>query len=68
VPTRPTRPASPLHRVCVFCGSSPGRDPAFVEAAVDLGRTLAERGATLPGGLGTPAPQVTRVEPKWIDL
>lgn len=31
-----------LHRVCVFCGSSPGSDPAFAAAAVELGRVLAE--------------------------
>ena len=28
-------------RVCVFCGSSPGTDPAFLEAAVALGSILA---------------------------
>jgi hypothetical protein len=28
----------------VYCGSSPGRDPAYREAAVALARTLAERG------------------------
>ncbi|MDX2171190.1 MAG: TIGR00730 family Rossman fold protein [Deltaproteobacteria bacterium] len=30
-----------LLRVCVFCGSSPGADPAFAGAAEALGRTLA---------------------------
>src|SRR5690606_31126956 len=29
---------------CVFCGSSPGNRPIYREAAVRLGRTLAERG------------------------
>jgi uncharacterized protein (TIGR00730 family) len=33
-----------VKRVCVYCGSSPGRDPAYGEAAVALVRTLAERG------------------------
>jgi uncharacterized protein (TIGR00730 family) len=33
-----------MRRVCVYCGSSPGRDPAYREAAVALVRTLAERG------------------------
>lgn len=33
-----------LRRICVFCGSSPGRDPAFVAAARAVGERLAERG------------------------
>jgi uncharacterized protein (TIGR00730 family) len=33
-----------MRRVCVYCGSSPGRDPAYREAAVALVRTLAARG------------------------
>jgi hypothetical protein len=41
---------SKLSSVCVFCGSSPGRDPAFVEAAAVLGRTIARRGMTLVYG------------------
>jgi uncharacterized protein (TIGR00730 family) len=39
-----------LTAVCVFCGSSPGRDPAFAEAAAGLGRTIARRGLTLVYG------------------
>jgi uncharacterized protein (TIGR00730 family) len=39
-----------LTAVCVFCGSSPGRDPAFAEAAAALGRTIARRGLTLVYG------------------
>jgi uncharacterized protein (TIGR00730 family) len=39
-----------LKSVCVFCGSSPGRQPGFVEAAVALGRTVARRGMTLVYG------------------
>jgi len=31
-------------RICVFCGSSPGRGEAYGEAAAGLGRLLAERG------------------------
>ena len=31
-------------RVCVYAGSSAGRDPAYAEAAAELGRTLAGRG------------------------
>jgi uncharacterized protein (TIGR00730 family) len=33
-----------MRRVCVYCGSSPGRDPVYREAAVALVHTLAERG------------------------
>src|SRR3954466_9685164 len=33
-----------MRRVCVYCGSSPGRDPAYREAAVALVHALAERG------------------------
>ena len=32
-----------IKRVCVNCGSSPGSDPAFVSAALDLGDCLASR-------------------------
>jgi uncharacterized protein (TIGR00730 family) len=31
-------------RVCVFCGSSTGRGPAYAQAARDLARLLAEQG------------------------
>jgi uncharacterized protein (TIGR00730 family) len=31
-------------RLCVFCGSSPGRDPAYLESAEAVGAELAERG------------------------
>jgi uncharacterized protein (TIGR00730 family) len=34
-----TRPA--LKTVCVYCGSGTGQNPAFVEAAQELGKTLA---------------------------
>jgi uncharacterized protein (TIGR00730 family) len=33
-----------MKRIVVFCGSSPGRRPAYVAAAQDLGRLLANRG------------------------
>jgi uncharacterized protein (TIGR00730 family) len=32
-----------VKRVCVFCGSMPGRDAAYAKAARDLGRLLAGR-------------------------
>jgi len=39
-----------LSSVCVFCGSSPGADPAYVQAAADTGRAFAERGLRLVYG------------------
>lgn len=33
---------SDIRKVCVYCGSSPGTDPAYVQAARDFGRILAE--------------------------
>jgi len=38
--------------VCVFCGSHPGDDPAYEEAARALGETLAEAGIELVYGGG----------------
>lgn len=39
-----------LRRVCVFCGSSSGTRPEFEDAAVALGRLMAERGLELVYG------------------
>lgn len=39
-----------MARLCVFCGSSPGSRPVYRDAAVLLGRTLAERGHALVYG------------------
>ena len=33
---------SDIRKVCVYCGSSPGTDPAYVKAAREFGRILAE--------------------------
>jgi uncharacterized protein (TIGR00730 family) len=41
-----------LERVCVFCGSSPGSDPAYAAAARDLGNILASEGIGLVYGGG----------------
>jgi hypothetical protein len=41
-----------IQSICVFCGSSPGLDPAFGQAAEDLGQLLAERHITLVYGGG----------------
>ncbi len=43
--------ASPA-RICVFCGSSSGRNPAYAAATVDLGKSLAEHKVTLVYGGG----------------
>ena len=40
------------NRVCVMCGSSAGRDPAYRQAAEALGRTLAGRGIGVVFGGG----------------
>jgi uncharacterized protein (TIGR00730 family) len=42
-----------LRRVCVFCGSSSGADPAFASAAGRLGALLASRGIGLVYGGGS---------------
>ena len=42
----------PLRSIAVYCGSSPGADPTFAEAAARLGRTLGERGVRLVYGGG----------------
>lgn len=41
-----------IRRVCVFCGSSTGSDPRFVEAAREMGREIARRGWQLVWGGG----------------
>jgi uncharacterized protein (TIGR00730 family) len=41
-----------LSSVCVFCGSNGGADPAYLEAAAEAGRGLAERGLRLVFGGG----------------
>jgi uncharacterized protein (TIGR00730 family) len=43
---------STIKSVCVYCGSGPGTDPAFVEAARELGRELAANGIRLIYGGG----------------
>ena len=41
-----------INSVCVYCGSGPGTDPAFVQAAEQFGRALAESGVRLVYGGG----------------
>lgn len=45
-------PGRHIRRICVYCGSGPGRDPAFAEAAEALGRDMARRGIDLVYGGG----------------
>jgi uncharacterized protein (TIGR00730 family) len=42
-----------VRRVCVFCGSSPGRDTRYVAAARELARALVARGQGLVFGGGS---------------
>ncbi len=53
--TEPANPKAPIGRICVFCGSGPGRNPAYVAAARTLGTSMAAAGIGLVyggGGLG----------------
>ena len=43
---------SVIANICVYCGSSPGRDPAFMADAARFGRILAENGVGLVYGGG----------------
>ena len=42
-----------IKTVCVYCGSGPGTNPHFVEAAIGLGKALAENGIRLVYGGGS---------------
>ena len=42
-----------MHAVCVYCGSSTGADPGYVEAATAMGREIASRAMTLIYGCGS---------------
>ena len=44
---------SKINAICVYCGSSPGTDPAFMEAARDFGKILAHAGIRLVWGGGS---------------
>ena len=39
-----------INNICVYCGSSPGTDPAHIEAAKQLGQALAQRNIGLVYG------------------
>src|ERR1700688_3304621 len=42
-----------IKTVCVYCGSGPGNDPRFVDAAIAFGKSLAENGIRLVYGGGS---------------
>ena len=42
-----------IKTVCVYCGSSPGTNPRFVETAISFGKALAEDGIRLVYGGGS---------------
>ncbi|MBR0695127.1 TIGR00730 family Rossman fold protein [Bradyrhizobium lablabi] len=42
-----------IKTVCVYCGSGPGNNPRFVEAAIALGRSFAESNVRLVYGGGS---------------
>jgi hypothetical protein len=44
---------SKINAICVYCGSSPGTDPAFAAAARGFGKILAENGIRLIYGGGS---------------
>ena len=46
-------PMNEIKTVCVYCGSGPGSDPRFVEAATALGKTFAENNIRLVYGGGS---------------
>jgi uncharacterized protein (TIGR00730 family) len=74
------KPSTTLNSIAVYCGSSPGNEPRFIESAVQTGKALAQRGIHLiygGGGVGlmgavadaalTAGGQVTGVIPEFLD-
>ncbi|MBW3097895.1 TIGR00730 family Rossman fold protein [Pseudohoeflea coraliihabitans] len=47
------RSFSPIRTICIYCGSQPGLNPAYRDAARILGAAMAERGIGLVYGGGT---------------
>ncbi len=45
--------SSKIRKICVYCGSGPGTDPAFAESARAFGSVLAENGIGLVFGGGS---------------
>lgn len=46
-------PMTQLNSICIYCGSGLGADPAFADAAAELGRTLAKENIRLVYGGGS---------------
>ena len=46
-------PMATIRSICVYCGSSPGKDPAFVATAQAFGKIMAENGVKLVYGGGS---------------
>jgi uncharacterized protein (TIGR00730 family) len=44
---------SKIAKICVYCGSGPGTDPAFIESAIAFGKILADNGIGLVYGGGS---------------
>ena len=44
--------AEPAFSVCVYCGSRPGENPAFADAARSVGTWIGQRGGQLVYGGG----------------
>ncbi len=53
IQAEPAAAARPLRNVCVFCGSGPGRNPAYVAATRTFGAALASAGLGLVYGGGS---------------
>jgi uncharacterized protein (TIGR00730 family) len=51
-PKRPTPAGGQIRQICVYCGSSPGTDTAYIDAARSFGRILAENNVGLVYGGG----------------
>ncbi|KAI2641617.1 hypothetical protein GGS26DRAFT_586009 [Hypomontagnella submonticulosa] len=49
----PNGTPQPPAKICVYCGSSPGKNPAYLKAAQELGRLMAENNIKLVYGGGT---------------
>jgi uncharacterized protein (TIGR00730 family) len=47
-----SRPTDKIRKICVYCGSGPGNDPAYVKAAREFGEVLADNGIGLVYGGG----------------
>ena len=47
------RDMNKIKTVCVYCGSGPGTNPRFVEAAIALGKNFAENNIRLVYGGGS---------------